>query len=217
MLFPRSHKAVQAILNGRVTDPSGLAVVGVKVQAEHTATGVAYPTETNEAGLYRFPSLPPGIYRIVVNKEGFQGVVRPGVEIHVADNISIDFSLQVGAVSQTVTVEGGAPLVNTTSSSLGGLVQAQEVADLPLNGRNYVNLTLMQPGIVPAANVLLSGGTYNGTWYSSNGATMRSNNFMLDGATMQDANVEVDCRLRRKDARTGRDPRISGDHKQLSC
>ena len=66
-------------------------------------------------------------------------------------------------------------------------MQADEIASMPLNGRNYINLTLLQPGIAPSPNIT-QGGTYNGTWYSSNGATMRSNNFMLDGAIMQDTN-----------------------------
>src|SRR6266853_1899226 len=176
-----------AALSGRVTDPSGLTVVGVKVQAVNADTGAAYPAETNDAGRYDFPSLPPGRYRITVDKDGFQGLVKPDVVVHVADNISIDFSLQVGQVSQSVTVEGGAPIVNTTTSELGGLVESHEVAGLPLNGRNYINLTLMQTGITTNPNQSATG-SFVGVWFSSNGAPIRSNNFMIDGAIMQDLN-----------------------------
>ena len=176
-----------AALGGRVTDPSGLAVAGAKVQAVNTGTEVTSSSETNDVGLYNFPSLNPGTYQIVVEKEGFQRIVRPGVELHVAAVVAIDFALRVGAVAQTVTVEGGAPLVNTTTSSIGGLVESKEVEDLPLNGRNYIDLTLMQTGITASSNVVQSG-SYSGTWFSSNGFTIRSNNFTIDGAIMQDLN-----------------------------
>ena len=172
-------------VSGRVTDPGGLAVAGVKIEAANTDTNVVYPAATNDAGIYSLPSLPPGNYRITASKDGFENIVRPNVVLHVADNVSIDFSMQVGQLNQSVTVEGGAPEVNTTTSSLGGLVEAHEVANLPLNGRNYINLTLMQPGIATNPNMSTTA-AFVGTWFASNGATIRSNNFMLDGAIMQD-------------------------------
>ena len=180
-------QAGSATVRGKVTDPSGLVVVGANVEATNTATSVTHPTATNDAGFYCLSSLPPGRYSLTVEKAGFATIVKPDIDLHAADDISVNFELQIGAIGQTATVLGGAPLVNTTSSSLGGLVQADEIAGMPLNGRNYINLTLLQPGIAPSPNII-QGGTYNGTWYSSNGATMRSNNFMLDGAIMQDVN-----------------------------
>src|SRR6202045_4175762 len=130
-----------AALNGQVTDSSGLAVVGAQVQAVNTDTNIMSTAETNDAGLYNFPTLPAGKYQVTASKEGFQQVVRPGVELHVSDVITLNFPLQIGSVSQTVTVEGGAPLVETTSSELGGLVSERKMEDLPLNGRNYIDLT----------------------------------------------------------------------------
>jgi outer membrane receptor protein involved in Fe transport len=121
-----------------------------------------------------------------VEKEGFERIVNPGVVLHVADNVSLDFALRVGAMAQTVTVQGGAPLVDTTSPTLGGLVLSDELENLPLNGRNYIGLTLMQPGVAPVN--IVPGGANNGTWFVTNGATQRSNNFLLDGAIMQDPN-----------------------------
>ena len=180
-------QAGSATVRGRVTDPGGLVVVGASVEATNTGTNVIYRAATNDAGFYSLSSLPPGRYSLTAENAGFASIVKPNLDLHVADNISVDFELHIGAVGQTLTVAGGAPLVNTTSSSLGGLVQADEVASMPLNGRNYINLTLLQPGIAPSPNIT-PGGTYNGTWYSSNGASMRSNNFMLDGAIMQDSN-----------------------------
>jgi hypothetical protein len=175
-----------AELSGRVTDPNGLAVVGAKVQAVNTGTNGTYPTETNEIGLYNLPTVPPGTYRITVEKEGFEQVVKPGLELHVADSLAINFTLQVGSVSQSVVVTGEAPLVNTTTSSLGGLVSDKQMEDLPLNGRNYIDLSLMQAGISEQKT-----GTHNigyvGDYVVSNGATVRSNNYLLDGANMTNA------------------------------
>ena len=182
--FPQGGTAT---VTGKVSDPGGLTVPGVNVQAVNANTNVAYPATTNEAGIYTLSNLPPGEYRITVDKEGFQPVVRPGVVLHVADNISIDFALQVGSTTQTITVEGGAPLVNTTDSTLGGLVESEEISNLPMNGRNYIALTLMLPGISPNQNTATTATVGLGTWYSSNGAPVRANNFMLDGAIMQDA------------------------------
>jgi hypothetical protein len=174
-----------ASLTGRVTDSSGLAVVGAEVQAVNEGTNIAYTNVTSEDGLYVFPSLPPGTYRLAVKKEGFRELIKPNVELHVAATVSIDFSLVVGSLAQTVTVQGEAPLVNTTTSSLGRLVGQTEIANLPLNGRNTINLTLMLPGIVPQLNQVQNG-YQTGTWISSDGAPTRANNWMLDGAVQQD-------------------------------
>jgi hypothetical protein len=182
--IPAPAQMGSAALTGKVADSSGLVVAGVSVTATNVATDVGYPATTNDDGIYSLPALAPGTYRITVEKQGFQRIVKPDVVLHVADNISIDFAIQVGTVAQTVTVEGGAPLVDTTTSTLGGLVQSNEVENLPLNERNYIDLTLMQPGVAPA--YIEPGGAYNGTWFVVNGATERSNNFLLDGAIMQD-------------------------------
>jgi hypothetical protein len=172
-----------AALNGRITDAAGLPVAGAKVQALNVGTNVLYWADTNEAGLFNFPTLPAGTYNVTATKEGFQQAARPGVELHVSDAISLNFSLQVGSMSLSVTVEGGAPLVETTSSEIGGLVNRKEIEDLPLNGRNYIDLSLRQAGVTNSLNSTgASGfGGMTGTLYSSNGAPVISNNFLLDG------------------------------------
>ena len=175
-----------AALNGQVTDSSGSALVGAQVVALNAATNTPYSALTNEAGLYNFPTLLPGTYQLAVSKEGFQQVVRPGVELHVSDIIGLNFSLRVGSVTQMVTVEGGAPLVETTSSTLGGLVNDQNIAELPLNGRNYIDLSLLQAGVQQSVNGpgTVGFGGMSGTVYSSNGAPTISNNFLLDGTSI---------------------------------
>lgn len=177
-----------ATLTGRVTDSTGNALVGAKVQIINTARNVISQGQTNETGDYNVPSLTPGDYKIVVNKEGFAKEIRSGVTLHVADVLSIDFALQVGSVGQTVTVTSAEPLVDTSSSSLGGLIDSKQITDLPLNERNYIGLTLMQPGVTLDANEQANG-IYAGNWYSSDGAPIRSNNFLMDGDILEDQNA----------------------------
>ncbi len=172
-----------AALNGQITDHDGLAVAGVKVQALNAGTNVSYLADTNETGLYNFPTLSAGTYNVTATKDGFQQAVRPGVELHVSDVVSLNFLLHLGSISQSVTVEGGAPLVETTSSEISGLINSKQLKHLPLNGRNYIELSPLQAGVT---NSLNSAGTtgfggMTGTVYSSNGAPVISNNFLLDG------------------------------------
>ena len=110
-----------AALKGQITDHDGRMVAGVEVQALNTGTNVSYLTDTRETGLYNFPTLPAGTYKVTATKNGFKQGVRPAVELHVSDVISLNFSLQVGSVDQSVIVEGGAPLVETTSSEMGSI------------------------------------------------------------------------------------------------
>jgi hypothetical protein len=172
-----------AALNGVIADHDGVALAGVKVQALNAGTRSSYLADTNATGLYNFPALPAGTYNVTATKDGFQQAVRPGVELHVSDVIGLSFSLQVGSVTQSVTVEGGAPLVETTSSVIGGLIDSKEIEELPLNGRNYIDLSLLQAGVTNSVNSTGTNGFggLTGTVYSSNGAPVISNNFLLDG------------------------------------
>jgi hypothetical protein len=172
-----------AALNGQITDADDLAVIGVKVQALHTGTNISYLAYTKQTGLYNFPTLPAGTYNVTATKDGFRQGVRPGVELHVSDVIRLNFSLQVGSVAESATVEGGALLVETTSSEIGGLITSKQIEDLPLNGRNYIDLSLLQAGVTNSLNSTGTSGFagMTGTVYSSNGAPVISNNFLLDG------------------------------------
>ena len=176
-----------AALNGQVTDSSGSALVGAQVVALNTATNTPSSALTNEAGLYNFPTLLPGTYQLVVSKEGFQQVVRPGVELHVSDIIGLNFSLRVGSVTQMVTVEGGAPLVETTSSTLGGLVNDQNIAELPLNGRNYIDLSLLQAGVQQSVNGpgTVGFGGMSGTAIAATGRPPSRTTFYWTGPRLQ--------------------------------
>jgi hypothetical protein len=175
-----------ATILGTVKDASGAAVAGANVTARNTDTQATRQVVSEADGNYRIPGLQVGNYEVRVEHEGFQVEVHTGLVLTVDLQAVVSFTLQVGSVSQTVEVTGEAPLVDTTTSSLGGLVDSQRMTDLPLNGRNYIDLSLMQVGVIDQEN-----GTHNigyvGSYVVSNGATVRSNNYLLDGANMTNA------------------------------
>ena len=172
-----------ATILGVVKDASGAVIPDVNLTARNVDTGQTRSTTSDSNGSYRLPALPVGNYEVRAEKGGFQAGSkrtdarrRPGSggEFHAAGRSG----------EQTVSVTAEAPLVNTTSGSLGGLVGEQKMADLPLNGRNYLDLTLLQTGVAEQKGANTNNVSYTGTYFSSNGATVRSNNYMLDGAMM---------------------------------
>jgi len=169
---------------GIVKDAQGGAVAGATVTIRNTETGLTRSLTTGEDGSYRAPALPVGTYSIKVEKPGFKSSTHDGLTLNVTDEMVVHFALEIGASTQEVVVTGEAPQVETTTSTLGGLVDEKRMADLPLNGRNYADLTLLQPGVSRAVNVGNINSNTQGTWMSSNGAPLRSNNFTLDGARL---------------------------------
>ena len=174
-----------ATILGVVKDASGAIVPGASLTARNTETGQTRTAASGGGGSHRFSALPVGSYEVRVEQSGFQTALRSGLMLSVGQEAVVNFTLEVGAITQTVAVTAEAPLVNTTSGSLGTLVGEQQVSDLPLNGRNYADLTLLQPGVVqhrsssPAV-------TFKGALFSANGMPPRSNYFLLDGAPMGD-------------------------------
>ncbi len=176
-----------ATILGTVKDTSGAVIPGANLSVRNTETGQTRTSVSGADGAYRFSALPVGSYELRIESAGFQSEVRSGLTLAVSQEAVINVALQVGAIEQTVEVTAEAPLVNTTSGSLGGLVDEKKVAELPLNGRNYVDLAFLQPGIQPERRTG-GGPVMAGQFFSSNGAPPRSNNFMLDGAIMQSSN-----------------------------
>jgi hypothetical protein len=173
---------------GTVKDPSGGVVPGATVTITNTDTSLTRAGTTGADGSYRFPALPVGHYRVQVTKEGFGALTRTGITLEVAQEAAIDVTLQVGSTGQSVVVTGEAPLVQTTTSTIGGLVNEQQVADLPLNGRNLVDLTLLQAGVVQTTVIsatTIGSGLMTGVTLSNNGMPVHSNTYMLDGAYMK--------------------------------
>lgn len=170
-----------ATILGTVTDSTGAVIPGAMLTARNVDTGQSRIGISGENGAYRFPALPVGAYEVRVELQGFQTSVRSGLTLEVGQEAVVNFTLQAGALQETVNVTSEAPLVNTTSGTLGGLVDQQKMTDLPLNGRNYVDLAMLQPGVTKTQ----SGGDGGGAVFSINGAPMRSNNYMLDGGLTQ--------------------------------
>jgi Carboxypeptidase regulatory-like domain len=164
---------------GVVKDSSGGVVPNAKVTTTNVDTTEIRTVTTGADGSFRVPALLPGHYSLKVEAQGFQTLTQTGLNLNVAQQLVMNATLQVGAATQEVTVTGEAPVIDTTTSSVGGLVNDQQIAELPLNGRDYTDLTLLQAGVAQTTH---NGLGDNGLWYSSNGAPPRSNNYTLDGA-----------------------------------
>ena len=129
----------KASVSGRITDQSNAAVPEAEVQIKNTDTGVATIVKTNGEGVYTLPSLNPGNYLMTVNKMGFRTVSVTGMTLNVQENLSRNFTLQIGSTAESVTVtaESGADLIQTTSSNLGTVIAQKAIHELPLSGRNF--------------------------------------------------------------------------------
>jgi Carboxypeptidase regulatory-like domain/TonB dependent receptor len=190
----------EASVSGRITDQTNAVVPDAIVEIRNTDTGIVSSTKTNDQGVYAFPSLPPGNYIMNVHKQGFRSVSVTEVKLYVQDNISRNFTLQVGSSAESVTVvaESGAGLVNVTGSEIGTVVEETEVHDLPLNGRNFTQLLTLVPGVTPIStaqwtgvgNVLsvpssvVAAPAIGGQWN-------RSTLYMADGVLNNDMNLNT--------------------------
>jgi hypothetical protein len=149
-------QSTNASLTGRITDPKKAIITGAIVTVINTGTGVHYQGGTNETGLYYVSNLPPGRYRIEVEKLGFKAVIQTNVILHVQDALEVNFDMEVGSASESITVEGGSPVLDTESSTVGTVVEQRKANELPLNGRNVFNLIALAPSVIPQ-------GSSNGT------------------------------------------------------
>src|ERR1700689_1241103 len=159
---------------GDVRDPSDALIVGASVEITDVQRGITRSLETDSAGEYVAPNLDPGVYKITVTKGGFKRFERTNVQLEVASDARIDVGLQPGEATQTVVVNEEVPLLNTTSSTLGGTLSNEEITDLPLNGRNYENLLQLRPGVVR-----YPGGGFSTT--STDGLRAEDNVYLVDG------------------------------------
>jgi hypothetical protein len=173
---------------GTVRDASGASVPGATVTIQNADTGLARTLTTGSDGTFDAPELATGHYQVQATHEGFKTATHTGITLEVTQEAVVNFTLEVGTTQQQVVVTGEVPIVNTQDATLGGLVNETSIKDLPLNGRNYIDLSLLQPGVTKDKNIGDSnsgGGGGFGTTFSVNGAPDRSNNFTLDGAILQ--------------------------------
>jgi hypothetical protein len=173
-----SLQSPTATLAGRVVDPNREVVTGAKVEATNEETNVTVSAETSADGRFVLPNLPTGRYRVTVQKEGFQTIVKPDVDLHVQDHVSLNFTMDVGSVVQSVTVEAGTSAIRTQSATVGTLIDRQFVENLPDNGRGFQTLIEQTPGTV----ITKSTGANLGQ-FSVNGQRADANYFTIDGVS----------------------------------
>src|SRR6266478_342341 len=171
-------QSTNGTISGLVLDQSGRAITGADILIVNDATGVRYPGTTNGEGIYAVPNLPPGPYRIQVSKIGFKTLIKPDVVLNVQSAVAINFTLPVGAFSETLTVVGGAPLVNTESGSVSTVIDRNLVENLPLNGRRFNTLLQLTPGVVIAQAT-----SNNQGQFSLPGQRTSANNFTIHGVS----------------------------------
>jgi outer membrane receptor protein involved in Fe transport len=179
-------QASSANLTGTVKDTSGGVLPGVTISAKSVATNDIRTTVTAADGLYRLTNLPRGTYEVSAELEGFKTLRQSGVLLTVGDTVRLDFALDVGAISESITVAGQSPLVNTEEGRVSYLVDEKRVAELPLNGRNALQLMELQPGAAANPGGAVLGGSAGGNSAFVNGQRNRANNFMLDGTDNND-------------------------------
>ncbi|HZZ14639.1 MAG TPA: carboxypeptidase-like regulatory domain-containing protein, partial [Candidatus Sulfotelmatobacter sp.] len=142
-------QSASASLAGRITDPNKAVIKDATVTVINTETGVRFEGLTNETGTYYVSDLPPGRYRIEVEKLGFKAVIQSGVMLHVQDAVEINFEMTLGSALESVTVEGSSPPLDTESATVGTVVERRKANELPLNGRNVFNLIVLAPSVIP--------------------------------------------------------------------
>ena len=174
-----------ATVSGQVVDPSGLSITGAQVRLVDIDRDTITGAPTNPSGLYTFPSVRPGRYRMEVTAAGFKVVNVTGLIVNVQDHIEQNFRLQIGSVAESVTVTAGAPLVNTTDATVSTVVDRQFADNLPMNGRSFQSLIQLTPGVVLTTN---SGNGEDTGQFSVNGQRANANYWMVDGVS---ANIGI--------------------------
>src|SRR5260370_14651926 len=181
-----------AEVTGAVFDATGAVMAGAEVTAVSTSTNQVRRATTNETGNYSLPYLVPGVYDVRVERSGFKVATRKGVELQVGAVARIDFKLEVGEITQQVEVTGGAPLLNTETAALGTVIENRRIVDLPLNGRNYLQLVTLSPNVTTEGGAGgaggLQGGARSNTSLSIAGQRLEYNRYTLDGVENTDPN-----------------------------
>jgi carboxypeptidase family protein len=181
--FDSTAQSTSATITGRIVDQSKAAIAGARVIATNASTGVERSVSTGSEGMYGIGALAPGDYRLEVQKIGFKTIIKPDLILHVQDVASVNFEMAVGTISESITVAGGTPLVDTESATVSTVVDRNFAENLPMNGRSFQTLIELIPGVV----VVPSSPTDNGQ-FSINGQRPSSNYWMVDGVS---ANIGV--------------------------
>jgi hypothetical protein len=176
----------RANISGDVSDASGAAAPGVKITARNLETNVEYASQTNESGRYLTPFLPPGRYQLRFEKDGFKPLVRDGIQLNAVDRLNVSVQLQVGSLTESVTVTGETPLLQTETAVRSATIESKLISDVPTAGRNLFQFQYILPGVTKTSNYwgnfeLYAFGNINGV--SINGGRSGENEILLDGVT----------------------------------
>lgn len=165
-------------IGGIVFDPDAKTIPGAEIIVVNDLTRVQYETKTNDLGIYAVPNLPPGSYRVQASKIGFKTLIKPDIILNVQDAITVNFTLPIGATSVTITVEGGAPMINTTDASVSTVIDRQFAENIPMNGRSFQTLIYLTPGVVATPSNSGDSGQF-----SVNGQRSAANYWTVDGVS----------------------------------
>ena len=175
-------QSTDATISGVVFDTAGKVIPNAVITILNEATEVHYGSETNDVGIYTISTLPPGQYRVQVSKNGFKTIIKPGIILNVQSALALNFTLPIGATSESITVDAGSSLVNSTDASVSTVIDQKFVANMPLNGRSFQDLISMTPGVVTQSPQAGSSLGYSGD-FSVNGQRTESNYYMVDGVS----------------------------------
>jgi hypothetical protein len=170
-------------ITGRVVDSKQASIAGANVTITNEATGVSQTQTTTEAGVYAFEALPVGNYSVTVEQTGFKKFLKTGNHLEVNNPLTLDVVMEVGQVSEVVTVQGGPEQLQTANATLGNVVEQKAIETLPLNGRNPLTLLLLEPGVVQRS----FGGAGSGVHV--NGSRDRAYNVTIDGIEANESSV----------------------------
>ena len=171
---------ITGAINGVVRDNSGAVLPGTILAATNVDTGLDVRTITDESGAYAFPLLRPGRYRLMAEKQGFQRLIRENVIVNTSERLRLDIAMEVGAVTETVTVTAQTPLLQSEQATLGHVVEGRTITSIPLATRNFTQILGTSAGVVGAIMNADNRGTGSDS-VSVNGARRGSNNLLVDG------------------------------------
>jgi len=183
-------------ITGTISDSAGAVVAGANITVINTATSQTRQVTTNETGNFTVPFVPPGLYQIRVEKQGFKAATRGDVRVQVADSVRVNFTIEVGSVSESIEVQGGTPLLSTENATVGTVIDNRRIVELPLNGRNYLQMVALSPNVSTEQGAggeaaARKGGTRTEKSISVAGSRNQFNHYTLDGLENTDMSYNL--------------------------
>jgi hypothetical protein len=185
LTIPANADNLYAKIRGTVVDPSGAVVPGAKINATNVATGLGYDVSSDKNGLFEFLQLPIGDYSVKIEKSGFKSFTEGHIHLDLDQVFTLKAEMQLGSVSDSITVEANAAQVESTDMQLTAVISGNQIVDIPLNGRNWTQLMQLQPGVQASSDRFGAGD------YSTNGSTTQQNAFLINGADSNDSSLNT--------------------------